>query len=344
MASISGSPQLSEIVTIDLVAIGRANLDLYSQSIGAPFEDSAGFDAMVGGSPTNIAIGVSRLGLTSAILTAVGDDRAGDFVLRYLRDEGVITDYIPRVPGKLTSLALLGVQPPDSFPLSFYREDPADIYLTPGDIDAVDFSTVAAVEISGNALSRGPCVDAVEHLIDMAVRHGITTYMDVDLRPSEWEHPTDFGIATRAALAGVDVLIGTEEEFYAAFMPDPDRVMAGGRVPDEEHADLGATVTSLLEAGPTVIVTKRGPRGVTIETPEGRMDIAGFSVDVVNTVGAGDSFAAGLIRSRLVGLDWDESARFANACGAIVVGRHGCSSAFPTEAEVDAFLEAHGSR
>ena len=110
----------------DLVTIGRVNMDLYSQDIGAAFADITGFDAMVGGSPTNIAIGTARLGLRSLAFTGVGEDRVGDFVVRYLQDEGVETAYIPRKPGKLTSLALLGVRPPSDFPLSFYRDDPAE--------------------------------------------------------------------------------------------------------------------------------------------------------------------------------------------------------------------------
>ncbi|MGI9528392.1 MAG: 5-dehydro-2-deoxygluconokinase [Acidimicrobiia bacterium] len=323
---------------IDLLAIGRANLDLYSQDIGAAFEDVTGFDAMVGGSPTNIAIGVSRLGMASAVLTAVGTDRTGDFVLRYLRDEGVGTSFVPRIDGKLTSLALLGVQPPDAFPLSFYREDPADIYLAPSDVDAVDLSTVRAIEVSGNALARGSCVDAVHQLLRAAADHNIAVYMDVDLRPSEWARPSDYGAAIRSVLDQIDVLIGTEEEFFAAFMEHPEAVMSGDRFPPSSASALAATVSSLLDDRPGVIVTKRGPNGATVESVGRSIDVAGFPVDVVNTVGAGDSFAAGLISSRLNGLDWEESTRFANACGAITVTRHGCASALPTLAEVDAFL------
>ncbi len=115
-------------MTYDLVSLGRCNMDLYSQDIDAAFADITGFDAVVGGSPTNIAIGVSRLGLRSVALTAVGDDGVGEFVLRFLRDEGVATEFIPTIEGKLTSLAMIGVEPPSNFPLSFYREDPADIY------------------------------------------------------------------------------------------------------------------------------------------------------------------------------------------------------------------------
>jgi 5-dehydro-2-deoxygluconokinase len=323
---------------IDLLTIGRANLDLYSQDIGSAFEDITGFDAMVGGSPTNIAIGVSRLGLATAVLTAVGTDRAGDFVLRYLGDEGVGTSFVPRIEGKLTSLALLGVQPPDAFPLSFYREDPADIYLAPADVDAVDLSTVRAIEVSGNALARGTCVAAVRHLLQAARLQGVTVYMDVDLRPSEWAEPPDYGAAIRSVLSEVDVLIGTEEEFFAAFMDNPESVMAGEPIPPSLISELAATVSSLRDDQPGVIVTKRGPQGATIESGEETIDVPGFPVEVVNTVGAGDSFAAGLIRSRLNGLSWEASTRYANACGAITVTRHGCASALPTSSEVAEFL------
>ena len=327
---------------IDLVAIGRANLDLYSQDIGKPFEESTGFDAMVGGSPTNIAIGVARLGLTSAILTAVGTDRTGDFVLHNLRNEGVLVDHVPRIPDKLTSLALLGVQPPDRFPLSFYRLDPADIHLTPDDVDVFDYSSVRAIEVSGNAIARGPCADAVHRLLDIAESSDIPVYLDVDLRPSEWSDPGDYGRGIRSLLPRVDVVIGTEEEFYAALMPDPGAVMGGGSVPADAADELDRAVTGMLDAGPRVVVLKRGDRGATLVLGDDRIDVPGFPVEVRNTVGAGDSFAAGLIRSRLVGLDWEAATTFANACGAIVVTRDGCSAAFPTEGEVLAFLREQG--
>lgn len=326
----------------DLVTMGRVNMDLYAQDVGAAFEDITGFDAMVGGSPSNIAIATSRLGLRSAALTAVGDDRVGDYVLRYFRDEGVATEFVPRKAGKLTSLALLGVQPPSHFPLSFYREDPADIHLTIEDIDAVPLDQVRAIQLSGNAYSRGTCADAARYLTERARDLGLTSFIDLDLRPTDWQHPRSFGITMRSILPLVDVAIGTEEEFYAALMADPEPVMAGGRVPDGDHDELDRRVTGLIEGGIRAIALKRGERGVTIVLPDGRLDVPGFAVEVVNTVGAGDAFAAGLIRSRLTGWDWRDAARFANACGAIEVTRHGCSAAFPTHDEVMAFAETRG--
>ena len=326
----------------DLVTVGRANMDLYSQDIGAAFEDITGFDATVGGSPTNIAIGTARLGLRSVAFTGVGDDRVGDFVVRYLRDAGVETRYIPHKEGKLTSLALLGIRPPSDFPLSFYREDPADIHLTTEDFDAIPLAEVRAVGISGNALSRGSCAATAVHAAERAAAAGVASFIDLDLRPTEWDTPQAYGEAIRRVFPLVDVAIGTEEEFYAALMPDPRVVLAGGEVPEGERTELDARVAGLLERGIDAVALKRGPRGVSILTTGDRLDVPGFSVEVLNTVGAGDAFASGLIRSRLIGLDWGASARFANACGAITVTRHGCASAFPTLGEVEAFVSSRG--
>lgn len=329
-------------MTYDLVSLGRCNMDLYSQDIGAAFADITGFDAFVGGSPTNIAIGVNRLGLVSVALTAVGDDGVGDFVLRYLRDEGVVTEFIPTIEGKLTSLAMIGVEPPSKFPLSFYREDPADTYLTKIHVDAVPFDRVKALQVSGNALSRGSCAEAAGHALDVARRHGVTTFMDLDLRPSEWSAISDFGESIRMAIPKVDVVIGTEEEFFAALMPSPEPAMRGQSVPLDERTDLDDAISDVRAFTSQTFVIKRAERGATIVSSEGSRNVSGFTVDVVNTVGAGDAFASGLIRSRIRGLDWHESTRFANACGAITVARHGCSSAFPTETEVGEFI-AHGT-
>lgn len=328
-------------MTVELISIGRANLDLYAQDVGVPFVDVTGFDAMVGGSPTNIAIGCSRLGLRTAVVTGVGEDLVGDFVVRRLLDEGVATDHIVRVPGKLTSLALLGVEPPDTFPLVFYREDPADIHVSVDDVEGVPVERAGAVQVSANALSRGPCAEATRDLLRRASTADTPVFMDLDLRPTEWMDAGDYGRAVRHALVHVDVVIGTEEEFHAALSDDPRSTMGGEHVPDRELADLEERIAALLSLGPSAVITKRGPDGATVRTHDETSQVDGFEVDIVNTVGAGDAFASGLITSRLRGAGWDDAVRFANACGAILVTRHGCSSAMPTTEEVESFLVDH---
>ena len=107
----------------DVITMGRSSIDLYSNDIGAPFVEITSFAAYVGGCPTNISVGTRRLGLRSALLTAVGDDQVGNFILHFLRREGVETEFIPRKPGYRSSAVVLGIEPPDRFPLTYYREN-----------------------------------------------------------------------------------------------------------------------------------------------------------------------------------------------------------------------------
>jgi 5-dehydro-2-deoxygluconokinase len=238
---------------------------------------------------------------------------------------------------------MVAVLPPDRFPLSFYREDPADIYLTVEDVAALPLGDVPAVLLSGNAFSRGPCADAARECATLADRDSITTFMDLDLRPTEWTDALAYGQTLRPILPLVDVVIGTEEEFFAALAPDPAEMLTGDPLSPSAQAALEQLLDRLAaDQMVGTIVLKRGSRGVTLITSEGRVDVPGFEVEAVNTVGAGDAFAAGLIRSRGLGWEWRRAVRFANACGAIQVTRHGCSAAFPTEAEVTDFIDAEG--
>jgi 5-dehydro-2-deoxygluconokinase len=327
-------------VTYDLITVGRVNMDLFAQDIGVAFADVTGFDASVGGSPTNVAIAAARLGLSTLAFTGVGDDAVGDWIVRSLGDEGVCAEHVHRKPGHPTSLALVGVRPPGDFPLSFYRQDPADIHLTVDDADALPWTAARAVLLSGNAFSRGTCADAARRCAQRIADGGPEGFLDLDLRPADWSHPHAFGLALRPVLPQVDVVLGTEEEWYAALAGDPADVATGATLGDDRRGALDALVNTAVADGTVVTaVVKRGSRGVTVHNRDGSSDVDGFAVEVVNTVGAGDAFAAGLIRSRLHGLGWYDATRFANACGAVEVTRHGCSVAFPTADEVVALME-----
>ena len=89
--------------TYDSLHMGRSSIDLYANDIGAPFPEIKSFAAYVGGSPTNISVGARRLGLKSALLTGLGQDPVGDFILHFLKNEGVDTQFSPRKPGHRTS-------------------------------------------------------------------------------------------------------------------------------------------------------------------------------------------------------------------------------------------------
>lgn len=324
-------------MNIDLITVGRVSMDLFARDIGADFPDITAFESGVGGSPVNIAIGASRLGLRSLAFTAVGDDEVGRFVRHYLEKERVNTDFIPLKAGKRTGMAVVGVQPPDQFPLLFYREDPADIHLTIDDARQLPLAEARALCLSGTALSRGRARDACLYLTERASAFGLTTFIDLDLRPDQWSHPLAFGVNMRRILPLCDVVIGTEEEFCAALSPAPEAVMAGASVTD--RASLGQLLEAEAAQTELVLVVKRGERGLSVYADGAVADVPGYAVEIVNTVGAGDGFASGLIFGWTQGWDWARAARYANACGALVVSRHGCARALPTRREVGAFIE-----
>ena len=323
-------------MTLDLITVGRVSLDLFSRDIGAPFPQINSFETSVGGSPVNIAIGASRLGLRALAFTAVGADEVGRFVRAYLDREGVDTAHIAVRAGRRTGMAVVGVQPPDNFPLLFYRENPADIHLSLDEARALPLGGARALQLSGTAMSRGSAGDATLYLAEQARQLSVTTFLDLDLRPDQWTHALAFGLRMRRLLPLCDVVIGTEEEFYAALSPDPSVVMAGGAAPNKQ--ELESLLDECARNHPAVLIVKRGAAGVSIVQRKARIDVPGFPVEIVNTVGAGDGFASGLICGWARGWGWRRAARFGNACGALVVSRQGCARALPSLREVEDFL------
>jgi len=327
-------------MTVDLITVGRVSMDLFALDIGADFHDITAFETGVGGSPVNIAIGASRLGLKAIAFTAVGDDEVGRFVRHFLRNEKVKAEFIPVIAGKRTGMAVGGVQPPDRFPLLFYRENPADIHLTIEDAKKLPLAEARALSLSGTALSRGGAFDVSLYLAEGANSQDTTTFIDLDLRPDQWLQPLAFGLRVRRIMPLCDVIIGTEEEFYAALSPRPEAVMAGETLTDT--ADLYELMQDCAGANDALLVLKRGDRGARLYMDGRRRDVPGYPVEIINTVGAGDGFASGFIYGWAQGWGWEEAARFANACGALVVSRHGCARALPYRSEVEAFLKERG--
>lgn len=327
---------------VELFTLGRSSIDLYSDDVGAAFPDITRFGAYLGGSPLNIAVGASRLGVRSALLSAVGEDQVGDFILAGLKREGVETRYIPRKPGTRSSAVLLAIQPPDRFPITFYRENAADIQLSIGDVQAAPIEAARALVLNGSSLARDPSRSAALSAARRARAAGVTVYLDLDFRADQWPDPLGFGLNIRALLRDIDVVLGTEEEINAAHLSAASQVtIRHSMVTAPEIAgDLAANTASLLrEVG--VVVVKEGERGCTVHRQSHEaLSVPGFPVKVLSVLGAGDAFAAGLVAGRLMGLDWFQSARIGNACGAIVVTRIGCADFTPTWDEVQALMAA----
>jgi 5-dehydro-2-deoxygluconokinase len=337
---------MSQNADYDLITMGRSSIDLYANDVGAPFVEIQSFAAYVGGSPTNIAVAARRLGLETALLTAVGDDLVGDFILHFLQQEGVEIAYIPRKPGRRSSAVLLGIEPPDKFPLVFYRDNCADIALTIDDVRATPVAGARILEVSGTALSAEPSRSAAVFAIEQARAEGRQVVFDLDFRADQWHDPRAFGAVLRSVLPLIDVAIGTEEEINAVFLEDPAalHVAHSQMTAPEISGDLDANIETILRLGPAALVVKRGARGAAVFTAPGEaaIEAPGFPVDVYNVLGAGDAFAGGFIYGLIKDWDWYKAARMGNACGAIVVTRHGCANFMPYEEEALAFIDIHG--
>ncbi|WP_038039182.1 5-dehydro-2-deoxygluconokinase [Thermorudis peleae] len=328
----------------DIVTLGRCSIDLYANDIGVPFPEIRTFGAYLGGNPLNIAVGARRLGLVTALVSAVGDDIVGDFVLTRLAKEGVETRFISRKTGTRTPAVLLGIEPPDHFPLVFYRENAADFQLTIDDVASLPFHAIRTFLLSGTALARDPSRSAALYALERAHANGCMTYLDLDFRPDQWGDPRSYGVITRLVLPLIDVVIGTEAEVNALFATRVSDIQIPRHqlTAPQVWGDLHAHIDQILCSGPKALIVKQGAAGATAYLPgHEAIRVSGFVVTVVNTLGAGDAFAAGLIYGRLQGWDWYRSIQFANACGAIIVTRIGCADFMPTRVEVEQFLGEH---
>lgn len=333
----------------DVIAMGRSSIDLYSNDIGTPFEEITSFAAYVGGCPTNISVGTRRLGLRSALCTAVGNDQVGNFILHFLQREGVETRFIPRKEGRRSSAAVLGIEPPDRFPLTFYRDNAADIALNIDDVLATPIADSRVLLITGTGLSKEPSHTATLFAAQVAHQAGTTVALDIDFRPDQWSDPRAFGVILRSVLPLVDVVIGTEDEIKAAMLTDPAQIsLTHSQVSDARvSGDIDTAIAGLLALGPRVLAEKRGAAGSSVHlvSDDGlttQLDVPGFPVDVQNILGAGDAFASGFLYGFVKGWNWYKAARLGNACGAILVTKHGCANFMPTYDQAMTFIQEHG--
>jgi len=326
---------------LDVITIGRASVDLYGQQIGSRLEDVTSFAKSIGGCPANIAVGTSRLGLKSGLLTRVGAEQMGGFILEQLTREGVSTRGIVKDPARLTALAIVSVESDRSFPLLFYRDNCADSALCEDDVDETFIRSARAVLVTGTHFARENSAAAQHKAMRVAREAGGKVVFDIDYRPNLW------GLASHAegdnryirsdrvsanlksVLAGCDLIVGTEEEV----------LIASG------ETELIAALRMIRSLSRAVIVLKRGPMGCIVydgsipDDVEAGIVGRGFPIEVYNVLGAGDAFMSGFLRGWLGGENLQTAATWANACGAFAVSRLLCAPEIPTFEELQFFLK-----
>lgn len=324
----------------DVICMGRVAVDFYAQQVGASLEDASTFSKYLGGSSGNVAYGTARQGLRSSMLARVGDEHMGRFLRQELQSVGCDTSHLITDKNHLTALVLLGIKDRDTFPLIFYRDNCADMAITADDVNEEYIASARCLAVTGTHLSHPQTREAVLTALSYARFHGVKTALDIDYRPVLWgltslgDGETRFVASDEVThelqdvLNMFDLIVGTEEEFH----------IAGG------STDTLKALKNVRKKTQAELVCKRGSLGCSVfsgKIPDSLdlgLTVHGVQVEVLNVLGAGDAFMSGLLRGYLSNDGWEKTCAYANACGALVVSRHGCAPAMPTRIELDDYL------
>ena len=325
---------------LDVICLGRFAADFYAQQIGARLEDVTSFAKYLGGSSANTAFGCARLGLKAGLISRIGDDALGHFLVETIAKEGCDVSHVSVDPTRLTGAVVLGIKDRNTFPLIFMRENCADMAIQEADVEESYIASAKALLITGTHLST-EYINRISSLaLERARKHDVRTVLDIDYRPVLWGLTRRGDGETRyirsdnvtahiqRMLPMFDLVIGTIEEFN----------IAGG------STGIMASLAAIRKVTPATLVVKRGPLGCAVidgaipRSLDEAFNGKGVTVEVLNVLGAGDAFSAGFLSGWAKGEDYDACTRYANACGALVVSRHGCAPAMPTRTELDYYI------
>jgi 5-dehydro-2-deoxygluconokinase len=310
----------------DIIAIGRACIDLNAVEYNRPMEETMTFKKYVGGSPANIAIGTSNLGLSVGFIGKVPDDQHGRYITDYLHDKGVDTTQVVKdKEGRKVGLAFTEIKSPSECSILMYRDNVADLYLTPEEVDEAYIRETEALLISGTALAQSPSREAVLAAIEYAKAHHVKVIFELDYRPYTWATPEEVSIYYTLVAQKANIVIGTRDEFD----------MLEGK----ENGDNQTTVNELFKYDPDLIVIKHGVEGSYAYVKDGKQYKANsYKTKVLKTFGAGDAYASAFLYALFNGKDVETALKYGSASAAIVVSKHSSSEAMPSIKEIEQLI------
>ncbi|WP_026691967.1 5-dehydro-2-deoxygluconokinase [Peribacillus kribbensis] len=311
---------------LDLIAIGRACIDLNAVEYNRPMEETMTFSKYVGGSPANIAIGSSKLGLKAGFIGKLSDDQHGRFIESYMRGVGIDTSNMAvDKEGHKTGLAFTEIKSPEECSILMYRENVADLYLAPSEVNEDYIKKAKILLVSGTALSKSPSREAILKAVSLAKRNGVKVVFELDYRPYSWESVEETSVYYQLLAEQSDVVIGTRDEYD---------------VLENKHLGSNAvTIDYLFKHTPDLIVIKHGVEGSYAYTKSGATFRGqAYLTKVLKTFGAGDSYASAFLFALLTGKEIETALKYGSASAAIVVSKHSSSEAMPTTAEIEQLI------
>lgn len=313
------------------ISFGELLVDMVSPAADASLGEARSFLKAPGGAPANVAVGLAKLGVPSAFMGMVGADPFGRWLGETIAREGVGTSHLLSHPDARTTIAFVATRRDGKKDICFYRNPGADAELRAEDIVPSAFDGARLFHCGSVSLSLSPCREAQFHAVHLARERGALISFDPNWRPSLW---SDFTLA---------------RELIMEMMKLSDVV----KVADEEWEfvtgtnDFAEGAARIRTQGPKLVIITRGADGAYFDCENTRGEVAGFTADAIDTLGAGDAFVAGLLSRLLQHTSLEASLneaflrdtlRFANACGALATQKPGAIPALPTLSEANDFL------
>jgi len=327
--------EFDESRPLDLILLGRITIDFnpaYTDQVKEDFKPLKKvhmFEKFVGGSPANIAVGVTRYGLKPGFLGKVSDDQFGDFVVDYFNSQGIDTSHITRCTGKeKLGLTFTEMLSPSESSILMYRNCVADLQLNVDDVDPWYIRSAKMFLVSGTALSESPSREAAIKAVLLAKKYGTKVLFDIDYRGYNWKSDDEIAIYYSIVAREADIIMGSREEFDLA-----EKLIQPG-MNDEESAAVWHGYNA------RIVVIKHGMEGSTAYTRDGqKFSIKPFPVEARKGFGGGDGYGCGFLYGLYQGWDIIDCLEFGSAEASMMVRSNNSSESLPGPEAVHAFIK-----
>ncbi|MGL5434586.1 MAG: 5-dehydro-2-deoxygluconokinase [Lachnospiraceae bacterium] len=319
----------------DLILLGRVAIDFnpaYNDQVKEEFKPLKKvhmFEMFVGGSPANIAVGVSKHGLKTGFIGKVSDDQFGDYVVDYFDERGIDTSNISRCEnGEKLGLTFTEMLSAMESSILMYRNCVADLQLSVEDVNEEYIKNSKAILISGTALAQSPSRETALKAVMLARKNQTRIIFDIDYRAYNWKNQDEISVYYSVVAKEADIIMGSREEFDLT-----EKLIKPGMT-DEESAALWQSYQAKL------VVIKHGMKGSTAYTKDGeQFSIKPFPVNARKGFGGGDGYASGFLFGLFQGWELLDCLEFGSAEASMMVRSNNCSDSLPGEAEVRAFIK-----
>lgn len=328
--------QFEENREFDLILLGRVAIDFnpaYSDEVREefkPLKEVHYFEKFVGGSPANIAVGVTHHGLKAGFIGKVSDDQFGEFVVDYFNAQGIDTSCITKCTGgEKLGLTFTEMLSPKESHILMYRNCIADLQLHVDDVKEEYIKRAKAILISGTALAESPSREAAIKAVMLAKKVGTRIIFDIDYREYNWRNSDEISIYYSIVAKEADIIMGSREEFDLT-----EKLIKPGMT-DEESAAYWQSHNA------KIVVIKHGMQGSHAFTRDGqKFSIKPFPVTARKGFGGGDGYGSGFLYGLYQGWEIIDCLEFGSAEASMMVRSNNCSDALPGPQEVHDFIRS----